>query len=887
MTERRTPDGDPDAEEARRLVELQRSLGRRAAEEAAALERELRETRVLLRETRNRLRALEGRRSVRLAIEVGDRLRVIRRRVRQAASGRAAGGRGGAARPGASAGDERALMERLRPQIGGPAPATGERVSMIMLNRDGEAHLRRCLPALAATAYRDLELIVIDNGSSDGSMAVLEAFRPSFPVRIVPNVENLSFSDGNNQGAELATGSLLLFINNDIEPISADWLGHMVETMAAGAGDIGAVGARLIYPRRPGVPRAGARHADLSLQHGGVGFAMRDGVPIAVPLGAGDDPTTDWAAAVRDCPALTAACLLVRRTDFEAVGGFTTGYDYGQEDVDLCLKLADRGRRRVYDGRAALWHHESATRVALDGMDVRRARVAANLERFVDRWAVRLYRTAMVDALACREAWRSPLRVAVIAPAGDAPQAAGRETAASANGLATSLAAAGFDVLRVDAAPGLEPALPAGPDVDIAVAMDAGIDLRALPASVVRAAWIGGPSEASSVGTGDYDVIVRPDGGDPAGAFRAAVGAWLGAPRITIRIPPPSWDAAPRWGDTHFGQGLQAAFGALGWPARLALRPEWTSWACARSDVVVDLLGLHEAPVRPGRRHVLWQISHPELARPDLYARYDLVFVASASFARHMAALVDVPVVPLSQATDPNRFRPEPTGPAHEILFVAGWRRPGRHVVDDVLPTDHDLAVYGHGWTTERLPARYLAGTTIPNDELGGYYAAADIVLNDHWLAMRREGFLSNRLYDASAAGAFVITDEIEGLDAEFDGGIVAYRDRGHLRELVEHYLAHPDERRAMAERARNAVLARHTFVHRARTILDALAPLAPFQPPIRGDGSAPPSGGEPSSSGEPEPPSGREPAPTTGEQRPRPGEPSPPATEPARPASR
>jgi spore maturation protein CgeB len=93
---------------------------------------------------------------------------------------------------------------------------------------------------------------------------------------------------------------------------------------------------------------------------------------------------------------------------------------------------------------------------------------------------------------------------------------------------------------------------------------------------------------------------------------------------------------------------------------------------------------------------------------------------------------------------------------------------------------------------------------------------------------MRREGFLSNRLYDASAAGAFVITDHVDGLEAEFDGGVVGYRDRAELRELIDHFLAAPDERREHAKRARAAVLDRHTFDHRARRFVELVAPLLP-----------------------------------------------------------
>jgi spore maturation protein CgeB len=160
------------------------------------------------------------------------------------------------------------------------------------------------------------------------------------------------------------------------------------------------------------------------------------------------------------------------------------------------------------------------------------------------------------------------------------------------------------------------------------------------------------------------------------------------------------------------------------------------------------------------------------------------------------------------------------------LLFIAGWRPGGRRILEDLLPTERRLTVYGGRWTAERIDPAYLGGAAIRNPDLAAYYGAASIVLNDHWAGMRREGFLSNRLYDASAAGAFVITDEVDGLEAEFDGGVVGYRDRRHLHDLIEHYLEHPAVRRVRSERARAAVLERHTFAHRARTFIDAVTPL-------------------------------------------------------------
>ena len=323
----------------------------------------------------------------------------------------------------------------------------------------------------------------------------------------------------------------------------------------------------------------------------------------------------------------------------------------------------------------------------------------------------------------------------------------------------------------------------------------------------------------------DFDILVGPSD-EPATAVVEAIDRWLRAPRVGIRVPAPHPGFAEAWGDTHLARGFRNALRRAGWPARIRLRHVWDKSFVRVDDVVLDLLGLHEATSEAGALRVLWQISHPELARPDLYAQYDLAFVASDSFASRMAERVGVPVHPLHQATDPDRFQPRAGGPPHDLLFVGGWRQTGRRILEDLLPTEHSLTVYGGGWTPERIDRRYLGGDAIPNAELPAYYGAAAIVLNDHWAGMRREGFLSNRLYDAAATGAFVISDDVDGLETEFDGGIVGYHDRADLRELVEHFLANPDERRERARLARRAVLERHTFDDRARRFIEVVEPL-------------------------------------------------------------
>jgi hypothetical protein len=128
-----------------------------------------------------------------------------------------------------------------------------------------------------------------------------------------------------------------------------------------------------------------------------VTFDRTEAIPIPRVMGAGEDPLSTTAVEVAERPALTAACLLIDRGWFERVDGLTSDYDYGLEDIDLCLKLRAAGGRLVYDGRAALWHHESATRAADE--TGYRTRVAGNREVYVDRWGPRIFRDVLLDGL--------------------------------------------------------------------------------------------------------------------------------------------------------------------------------------------------------------------------------------------------------------------------------------------------------------------------------------------------------------------------------------------------------------------------------------------------------------------------------------------------------
>lgn len=273
-----------------------------------------------------------------------------------------------------------------------PPPPRDERsVSVVVLTRDGRDHLEALLPALRERTTHDrLEVVVVDNGSGPETRAFLAA---QADVRVVRNETNLSFSEANDRAAAAATGEVLVFLNDDVEPLSHGWLPRM---LAALRDDVVAVGAQLVYPRRPLL--ASARTRDVGVQHRGIAFEpVPGGVPRAVHPGHGDDP--DLAGPPVEVAAATAACLAVRRDAFDAVGGFDLRYTYGAEDVDLCWRLRAAGGRVVVVPDAVLLHHEGATRFRETDLDARTARQAENWRRLADRFGPQLARAVALDRL--------------------------------------------------------------------------------------------------------------------------------------------------------------------------------------------------------------------------------------------------------------------------------------------------------------------------------------------------------------------------------------------------------------------------------------------------------------------------------------------------------
>ncbi|MBO0473555.1 glycosyltransferase family 2 protein [Enterococcus ureasiticus] len=227
-----------------------------------------------------------------------------------------------------------------------------ELVSIIIPTKNGYKDVKRCVSSIIEkTTYKNYEIIIADNGSTDEKMKELyDSFEQQLGTRFRVVVIDIpfNFSKINNIAAKDTNGKYLLFLNNDTEVINADWLKLMVSF--AQQERIGCVGAKLLYPNNT------IQHAGVILGLGGIAGHGHYGYPH------GDLGYFGKLALNVDYLAVTAACLLMKKQDFDAVSGFDEDFTVAFNDVDLCLKVKELGRDNVWLHEAELYHFESQTR---------------------------------------------------------------------------------------------------------------------------------------------------------------------------------------------------------------------------------------------------------------------------------------------------------------------------------------------------------------------------------------------------------------------------------------------------------------------------------------------------------------------------------------------
>ena len=217
------------------------------------------------------------------------------------------------------------------------------RVSVVIVTWNGRALLERFLPSVLATDYADVEVVVADNASTDGTAEWLAAEHAQ--VVVVRHAENRLFAGGNNAAVPHTTGDVVVFLNNDVE-VPPDWLGPLAR--AFDRPDVVAVQPKLVqHANRTRFEYAGASG----------GFLDRDGIPFTRGrLFDTLEPDTGQYDDARDVFWATGAALAVRKDAFVAAGGFDEAFGMHMEEIDLCWRLQRAGGRVRVEPASRVFH---------------------------------------------------------------------------------------------------------------------------------------------------------------------------------------------------------------------------------------------------------------------------------------------------------------------------------------------------------------------------------------------------------------------------------------------------------------------------------------------------------------------------------------------------
>jgi len=226
-----------------------------------------------------------------------------------------------------------------------PVPAD-LKASLVICSRNAKL-LERCLRAIEQrTSYTNREIVVVQHRAGD--TAAMDRLLEGRACLRVPYAGPFNFAAMNNLGARQATGGVLIFLNDDVEPLTPQWLYEMLAH--ARRREVGVVGARLLYP-------SGA------IQHAGMAIGIMEGAghPHRNTFAA---QYWNWLPFTRNVSAVTGACLAIRKSVFEELDGFDEAFPVNYNDVDLCLRARQAGYQVIVEPAAVLRHYECQSREA-------------------------------------------------------------------------------------------------------------------------------------------------------------------------------------------------------------------------------------------------------------------------------------------------------------------------------------------------------------------------------------------------------------------------------------------------------------------------------------------------------------------------------------------
>ncbi len=246
-------------------------------------------------------------------------------------------------------------------------------VSILIPNKDQRQTLENCIRSIREkTTYKNYEILIIENNSvEETTFAYYKCLAADPRIRLLRWKKGFNYSAINNFGARKAKGEYLLFLNNDIEVLTPDWIQQLLANCQRP--DVGICGCKLYYP-------------DHTIQHAGVIVGLGGIAGHAFLNMSGNRTGYLHKASIQlNTSAVTAACMMMKKEIFDSLGGFEEELSVAFNDVDLCLRTVTKGYRIVYNPHAEMIHYESKSRGAEDSPEKVR-RFQSEIEFMRTRW---------------------------------------------------------------------------------------------------------------------------------------------------------------------------------------------------------------------------------------------------------------------------------------------------------------------------------------------------------------------------------------------------------------------------------------------------------------------------------------------------------------------
>lgn len=669
-----------------------------------------------------------------------------------------------------------------------------------------------------------------------------------------------------NQDAETTESEYLLFVNKDTE-ITDGWIDELLIAMRE-ADRPGAIGAKLVYQEIP----AGMANEEKSymLQHTGIGFkdVIREKAHFIQPYNMKNgQPDSDLNMELQERIAVSKSAMLIKKTVFDEIGGFDDRYIGEYADVDLCLRLYQAGYKNYYCPKALVYSDGVEDRV--EDIKEKKRRCTHDLMVFKGKWQRYLAKQLFNDKISQSHMFTEQKLTVAFAVA-DAKPGTDAEEYYHALFFGAALEALGCKV-KILSRTAKKDWYNVGVDTDILVPVCPDYDIEAVyncKNDLIRILWQqkdntvclklemeAGQDKAADMDCRfdlDYElydlscmnektpaekkeylaeqkayVIKNHIYEDAAHGFIQMIRGYFDVPvcaeEIDICGAMPDDESKKYWGDQHFAVGMKKEFEKLGYKANVLPRDRWYDQSRAGYVIVLRGKNPYYRPMGDNRKYIMWNISHPDDVTIDEYNSYDYVFFASQKMHDEFASKLHVPSGVAQQCVDDSAMvYEEGHDKQYELLFVGNSRHVFRPILKDLIPTEHKLTVYGRHW--EKFPVQdYVVSDYMDNSKVGQAYHDAKILLNDHWDDMRENGIISNRIFDALAVGAFIISDDIPEIHELFGDNVVTYHGREDLKEKIDYYLKHEEERDAKAKAGQKIALNGHTFRDRVAVMVKVI----------------------------------------------------------------